>query len=165
MEKHILSVLVENKAGVLSKVVGLFSRRGFNIDSLAVGETHDPAYSRITIITSGDEKTAVQIIRQLEKLTPVVMVRQLDDSASVSSELCLVKIVAERGERSEIMQIVDIFHARIVDVSHRTITIEMTGKTDRVEALLNMVEPFGIIELSRTGSVALERGEHNIYDV
>lgn len=165
MEKHILSVLVENKAGVLSKVVGLFSRRGFNIDSLAVGETHDPAYSRITIITSGDEKTAVQIIRQLEKLTPVVMVRQLDDSASVSSELCLVKIVAERGERSEIMQIVDIFHARIVDVSHRTITIEMTGKTDRVEALLNMVEPFGIIELSRTGSVALERGEHNIYDI
>lgn len=165
MEKHILSVLVENKAGVLSKVVGLFSRRGFNIDSLAVGETHDPAYSRITIITSGDEKTAVQIIRQLEKLTPVVMVRQLDDSASVSSELCLVKIVAERGERSEIMQIVDIFHARIVDVSHRTITIEMTGKTDRVEALLNMVEPFGIIELSRTGSVALERGEHNIYEI
>lgn len=165
MEKHILSVLVENKAGVLSKVVGLFSRRGFNIDSLAVGETHDPAYSRITIITSGDEKTAVQIIRQLEKLTPVVMVRQLDDSASVSSELCLVKIVAERGERSEIMQIVDIFHARIVDVSHRTITIEMTGKTDRVEALLNMVEPFGIIELSRTGSVALERGERNIYEI
>ena len=165
MEKHILSVLVENKAGVLSKVVGLFSRRGFNIYSLAVGETHDPAYSRITIITSGDERTAIQIIRQLEKLTPVVMVRQLDDTASVSSELCLVKIVAERGERSEIMQIVDIFHARIVDVSHRTITIEMTGKTDRVEALLNMVEPFGIIELSRTGSVALERGEQNIYDI
>ncbi|MBR5478895.1 MAG: acetolactate synthase small subunit [Clostridia bacterium] len=165
MEKHILSVLVQNKAGVLSKVVGLFSRRGFNIDSLAVGETHDPAYSRITIITSGDEKTAMQIIRQLEKLTPVEMVRRLDDHASVSSELCIVKVVAERGERSEIMQIVDIFHARIIDVSHRTITIEMTGKTDRVEALLNMVEPFGIIELSRTGSVALERGEHNIYDI
>lgn len=165
MEKHILSVLVQNKAGVLSKVVGLFSRRGFNIDSLAVGETHDPAFSRITIITSGDEKTAMQIIRQLEKLTPVEMVRRLDEHASVSSELCIVKVVAERGERSEIMQIVDIFHARIIDVSHRTITIEMTGKTDRVEALLDMVEPFGIVELSRTGSVALERGEHNIYDI
>ena len=165
MEKHILSVLVQNKAGVLSKVVGLFSRRGFNIDSLAVGETHDPAFSRITIITSGDEKTAMQIIRQLEKLTPVEMVRRLDEHASVSSELCIVKVVAERGERSEIMQIVDIFHARIIDVSHRTITIEMTGKNDRVEALLDMVEPFGIIELSRTGSVALERGEHNIYDI
>lgn len=163
MEKHILSVLVQNHAGVLSKVVGLFSRRGFNIDSLAVGKTHDPAYSRITIIAEGDEKTAMQIRAQLEKLVPVEMVRRIEDADAVSSELCLVKVVAERGSRSEIMQVADIFRAKIIDVSHWTLTIEITGHTSKIEALLNMMEPFGIIELSRTGTVALERGEKNIY--
>lgn len=163
MEKHILSVLVQNHAGVLSKVVGLFSRRGFNIDSLAVGKTHDPAYSRITIIAEGDELTVEQIMRQLEKLVPVEMIRRIEKEEAVASELCLVKVVAERGSRSEIMQIVDIFRAKIVDVSHRTLTIEITGHTSKVEALLNLMEPFGIIELSRTGTVALERGEKSIY--
>ena len=163
MEKHILSVLVQNHAGVLSKVVGLFSRRGFNIDSLAVGKTHDPAYSRITILAEGDVTTARQIRKQLEKLVPVEMVRHIRDCDAVTSELCLVKVVAERGTRSEIMQIADIFRAKIIDVSHRTLTIEITGHTSKVEALLRLLEPFGLIELSRTGMVALERGERNIY--
>lgn len=163
MEKHILSILVQNHAGVLSKVVGLFSRRGFNIDSLAVGKTHDPTYSRITIIAEGDELTVEQIMRQLEKLVPVEMIRRIDKEEAVASELCLVKVAAERGSRSEIMQVADIFRAKIVDVSHRTLTIEITGHTSKVEALLNLMEPFGIIELSRTGTVALERGDKSIY--
>ena len=163
-EKHILSVLVENKAGVLSKVVGLFSRRGFNIASLAVGETQDPKFSRITIIADGDERTVDQIMRQLEKLVPVVMVKRLDKKQAVESELCLVKVCANKDTRSEILQIVDIFRAKISDVSPRSLTIEITGHQSKIEALLNIIEGFGIIELSRTGVVALQRGERNIYE-
>lgn len=164
MQKHILSVLVENKAGVLSKVVGLFSRRGFNIASLAVGETHDPAYSRITIIAEGDERTVEQIMGQLEKLVSVVMIKRLEAEQSVESELCLIKVVAEKETRSEIIQIVDIFRAKIIDVSPRSLTIEITGHTSKIEALLRIIEGFGIIELARTGIVSLERGEHCIYE-
>ncbi len=164
MAKNILSALVENKAGVLSKVSGLFSRRNFNIHSLAVGETNREGLSRITIIADGDERTVNQIIAQLSKLLPVVTVRRLDTESAVQSELCLVKIAAGAGERSEIMQIVDIFRARITDVTLKTLTVEITGHETKVTAFLDIIKDFGIIELARTGSVALARGTSNIYE-
>ncbi len=164
MKKNILSALVENKAGVLSKVSGLFSRRNFNIKSLAVGETNKEGLSRITIIAEGDEKKINQIMAQLEKLIPVIKVVRLDTENSVESELCLVKVAAKAGTRSEIMQIVDIFHAKISDVTLDTLTIETTGSETKVDAFLDILREFGIIELARTGSVALERGATNIYE-
>ena len=164
MKKNILSVLVENKAGVLSKVCGLFSRRNFNIHSLAVGETNREGLSRITIIADGDERTINQIIAQLSKLVAVVTVRCIDSDCAVQSELCLVKVAARSGERSEIMQIVDIFRARITDVTQETLTVEITGQEAKVTAFLDILKDFGIIELARTGSVALARGTANIYE-
>jgi acetolactate synthase-1/3 small subunit len=162
MAKHTLSVLVENHAGVLSRVAGLFSRRGFNIDSLAVGVTEDPNVSRMTIVVDGDEYTVEQVTKQLNKLIDVIKIRELDPNDSVTRELALIKVNANSSTRSEIIQIVDIFRAKIVDVSKNTLTIEMTGSADKIAAFEEMLRQFGIKEMVRTGVVAIERGNQVI---
>jgi len=158
MAKHTLAVLVENHAGVLSRVAGLFSRRGFNIVSLAVGVTENPDISRITIVVDGDEYTVEQVSKQLNKLIDVIKVKKMEDSDSVSRELALIKVSANAETRSEIMQLVEIFRAKIVDVSKNTLTIEISGSTDKVSALEEMLKQFGIKEAVRTGTIAIERG-------
>ncbi len=158
MAKHTLSVLVENRSGVLSRVAGLFSRRGFNIDSLAVGVTENPEVSRMTIVVNGDEYTVEQVSKQLNKLIDVIKIRELENSDSVSRELALIKVNATAATRSEIIQIVEIFRAKIVDVSKNTLTVEISGATDKVEALEDMLKQFGIKEIVRTGTIAIERG-------
>jgi len=162
MPKHTLSVLVENRAGVLSRVAGLFSRRGFNIDSLAVGVTENPDISRITIIVNGDDYTVEQVTKQLNKLIDVIKIKRLDDSDSVSRELALIKVSATAETRSEIVQLVEIFRAKIVDVSKSTLTIEISGAEDKVAALLDLLRQFGIKEIVRTGTIAIERGNKYI---
>ncbi len=162
MAKHTLSVLVENHAGVLSRVSGLFSRRGFNIDSLAVGVTENPEISRMTIVVDGDEYTVEQVSKQLNKLIDVIKLKRLDQSESVSRELALIKVAANTATRSEIVQIVEIFRAKIVDVSKTTLTIEAAGGSDKVAALEDMLKQFGIKEIVRTGTIAIERGNRII---
>jgi len=160
--KHTLSILVENHAGVLSRVAGLFSRRGFNIDSLAVGVTEDPKVSRITIVVDGDDYVVEQVTKQLNKLIDVIKIRQLHRNDSVSRELALVKVTATSETRSEIIQIVDIFRANIVDVSKDSLTIEMTGNSAKIEAFEEMLMQFGIKEIVRTGTIAIGRGSNII---
>ncbi len=155
--KHIISVLVENKFGVLSRVSGLFSGRGFNIDSLTVGPTHDQSMSRMTIITSGDDAVLEQIDKQLNKLVDVIKVTDLTGSGFVARELVLVKVKADAKNRGEVMQIATIFGARIVYVHHEVIIVELAAGSERVDAFIELLEKFGIIELARTGSVALHR--------
>lgn len=162
MAKYTLSILVANHSGVLSKVTGLFSRRGFNIDSLAVGETNDPSKSRITIVVDGDEHTVDQVSKQLNKLVDVRQIKILDPSDSVRRELVMIKVSADMEDRGEITRLVDIFRAKIVDVSKETVTIEITGQNEKIEAFLSMLDEFGIIEVARTGTIALERGKNNI---
>ena len=162
MGKHILSVLVENHPGVLSRVVGLFSRRGFNIDSLAVGVTEDPEVSRITIVVDGDEYIVEQVSKQLNKLVDVIKIKRLRKEESVERELVLIKVEADASTRSEIVQIVKIFRANIIDVSQDTLTIEISGSTNKVAALEDMLKQFGIKETVRTGTIALERGNKHI---
>ncbi|MBU2617341.1 MAG: acetolactate synthase small subunit [Euryarchaeota archaeon] len=156
--KHTLSVLVENKPGVLARVSGLFSRRGFNIDSLAVGVTENPEISRMTIVVEGDDRVLEQVTKQLNKLIDVIKVSDLMAEESVERELVMIKVVAEPKMRSEIMQIADIFRARIVDVSPKTLIIEVTGDEAKVSAMESLLKQFGIKELVRTGKVALNRG-------
>lgn len=158
MGKHTLSVLVENHAGVLSRVAGLFSRRGFNIDSLAVGVTENPDVSRMTIVVDGDEYIVEQVSKQLNKLIDVIKIKRLEKHDSVSRELVLIKVAANADTRSEIMQLVEIFRAKIIDVSKNTLTIEISGATDKVAALEGMLKQFGIKEIVRTGTIAIERG-------
>ena len=160
--KHILSVLVENHAGVLLRIVGLFSRRGFNIHSLAVGVTDDPGVSRVTIVVTGDESTIEQVVKQLNKLVDVIKVKELNQSTCVRRELTLLKIRCNSKNRSEIVQIVNIFRANIIDVSPETLTIELTGAEDKIDAFLGMLEPFGIVEVVRGGMLSLERGHLGI---
>ncbi|HOJ10416.1 MAG TPA: acetolactate synthase small subunit [Clostridiales bacterium] len=162
MGKHILSVLVENYAGVLSRVSGLFSRRGFNIDSLAVGITENPEVSRMTIVVDGDDYIVEQVSKQLNKLVNVIRVKKLDSSNSVSRELALIKVNANASTRSEIVQIVEIFRAKIVDVSKSTLTIEASGDADKITALEDMLKQFGIREIVRTGLISIERGNRHI---
>ena len=167
--QQIVSVLVENRAGTLSRVSGLFSRRGFNIDSLTVGETEDPSVSRMTIAVGaridtrtsegGNERVLDQIIKQLGKLVDVIAVRQLNPSSCIRREILLVKISADEKTRPAVLEIAGIFRSRIIDVSLSTITIEATGDTEKLEGLLLLLRPYGILELARTGLVALERGE------
>lgn len=155
--RHTLSVIVENKFGVLARVAGMFSGRGFNIDTLNVAPTHDPKYSRITATVKGDTQQLDQCIKQLHKLVDVLEVIDLAHGAFAARELVLVKLSAEDGKRSEIVQICDIFRAKIVDVSQRSVIVEMTGNQEKIEAFLNMMEPFGIKAMARTGIAALER--------
>lgn len=160
--KHILSVLVNNHAGVLSRVSGLFSRRGFNIESLAVGITDDPKISRMTIVVEGDENTVDQVEKQLSKLIDIIRVVRLDSENSVHRELAMIKVNADTTVRSEIMQIAEVFRANIVDISKNTLTIEVSGSAKKVAAMQDMLRPFGILEDVRTGLISLERGEKTI---
>ncbi len=157
--KHTLSVLVENKPGVLTRVAGLFARRGFNIDSLVVAETENPAVSRMTITVDEQDQPVEQVTKQLHKLINVLKIVDLDPGASVERELLLVKVRAEAEARSEIMQIVEIFRAKIVDVSREVLIVEMTGTRDKVSAFVELLAPFGVVELMRTGHVAIGRGK------
>lgn len=156
--KHTLSVLVENKPGVLARVASLFRRRGFNIDSLAVGPTEDPATSRMTIVVDVAEHPLEQVEKQLHKLVNVLKISDLDPRESVERELVLIKVDATAKERPEIIEIVDIFRAKIVDVSQKTVTVEVTGTGDKIKAMEDLLRPYGIRELVRTGKVALGRG-------
>jgi len=158
VKQHIVSALVENRAGTLSRVSGLFSRRGFNIDSLTVGETDDPSVSRMTIAVTGEEKILDQIIRQLEKLVDVIAVKGLDSGTCLRREIMLVKTGADEINRPAVIEIAGIFRARVVDVSQTTITIEATGTAEKLNGLALLLRPYGILELARTGLVSLERG-------
>lgn len=162
MNKHVLSVLVENHPGVLSKVVGLFSRRGFNIDSLAVGVTQDASISRITILVSGDNSLVEQISKQLNKLVDVIKIRTFLESECVNRELILIKIKANKESRQDIIQMASIFRANIIDVSASTLTIEMTGDGEKISAFLNMMQDYGVAEIMRGGTLSLERGSHSL---
>jgi acetolactate synthase-1/3 small subunit len=158
MKTHVLSVLVENRAGTLSRVAGLFSRRGFNIDSLTVGETEDKDISRMTIAVCGDDAVLEQIVKQLGKLVDVISIRKLDDDACIKREIMLVKVRANEQTRSAVVEVAAIFRSRVIDISASTITIEATGGFDKLNGLLCLLRPYGILELARTGLVALERG-------
>jgi acetolactate synthase-1/3 small subunit len=158
VKNHIVSALVENRAGTLSRVAGLFSRRGFNIDSLSVGETEDAAVSRLTIAARGDDAEIEQIVKQLGKLVDVIAVRELDWNACVRREIMLVKVSVDEKARPYVVQIAGIFRARIIDVSAETVTIEATGDVEKLDGLLLLLRPYGILELARTGLTALERG-------
>jgi acetolactate synthase-1/3 small subunit len=162
MNTHVLAVLVENRAGTLSRVSGLFSRRGFNIDSLTVGETEDAAVSRMTIAVHGDDAVLEQIVKQLSKLVDVIAVRELERTACIRREILLVKIRADEQSRQAVIQIAGIFRSRVIDVSSETVTIEATGDKEKLEGLLLLLRPYGILELARTGLVALERGERRL---
>jgi acetolactate synthase-1/3 small subunit len=157
--RHTISILVENEFGVLSRIAGMFSGRGFNIENLSVNETLDPSISRITLQTSGDETVLDQITKQLEKLISVVKVVDMSEADHVERELCLIKVTADVRTRSEVMNISDIFRAKIVDVAEGDCTIEITGDDDKIGALIRLLEPLGIKEVARTGKVALFRGD------
>ncbi|MFQ6096442.1 MAG: acetolactate synthase small subunit [Armatimonadota bacterium] len=158
--KHTLSTLVENKPGVLARVAGLFSRRGYNIASLAVSTTENPAVSRMTIVVDDEGKPGIleQISKQLYKLIDVIRVSDHTDEPIVESELTLIKVRADSGTRSEIVQLAEIFRARIVDVNHDTLMLEATGKAEKLDALMSVLEPFGIHEVARSGKIVLARG-------
>jgi len=156
--KHTIAVIVENKSGVLTRIAGLFSRRAFNIDSLSVGATDNPDYSRMTITVHGDEEILEQVIKQLSKLINVIRVSELDPVESVERELAIIKVASDRENRSEIMQIVNIFRASIIDVSARSMIIEVTGDEEKVDAMVQLLRQFGIKEMARTGKVSMVRG-------
>jgi acetolactate synthase-1/3 small subunit len=156
--KHTISILVENRFGVLSRVAGLFSARGYNIESLSVGETLDPTVSRMTIVVRGDEFVIEQVMKQLHKLIDVIKVSDLTDDDHVERELMLIRINAEPQHRAEILRTADIFRAKVVDVTPLSFTLEATGDEGKLEALLELLRPMGIQELVRTGKVAIARG-------
>ena len=162
---HTLSVLVENKPGVLARIAGMFARRGFNIESLAVSITEDPSVSRMTIVVGGDERAVEQIEKQLNKLVEVIKVYDYMNTPAVERELALVKVTAAPEKRAEIMQIADIFRGKIIDVSERTLTIEVTGPVEKVDAFQNMLSPYGIKELVRTGRIVLARGARSTVEM
>lgn len=156
--KHTLAVLVENKPGVLTRVAGLFARRGYNIESLAVGHTEVPDISRMTIVVEGDEKVIEQVTKQLHKLIEVIKISDITEDEYVDRELILIKVNADPSVRAEIMQIVDIFRARIVDIARDSLIIECTGDGGKIKAIENSLRPFGIREVVRTGKIAMVRG-------
>jgi acetolactate synthase I/III small subunit len=156
--KHTLSILVENKSGVLSRIAGLFARRGFNIDTLTVGPTDDEAVSRVTLTVDGALHPIDQVTKQLHKLINVLKIRDLEPRETVVRELALFKISADGVQRGELMQIAEIFRGKIVDVTKRSVVIEVTGTTEKIEAFEGMVRPFGLIEMMRTGEIAISRG-------
>ena len=164
MTRHTLSVLVENKPGVLARVAGLFSRRGFNIDSLAVGPTEHDDVSRMTIVVSVDELPLEQVTKQLNKLVNVLKIVELEPDASVQRELLLLKVRADVQTRSHVLETVSLFRAKVVDVATDTVTIEATGTTDKLDALIKVLEPFGIRELVQSGLVAVARGGCSMTD-
>ena len=156
--KHILSILVENKPGVLTRVAGLFARRGFNIDTLVVGPTDDETLSRITLTLDGAMHPIDQVTKQLHKLVNVLKIRDLEPEETIARELAVFKIAADGASRGEIMQIAEIFKAKVIDVTKRSIIVEVVGTADKVEAFEKLVRPFGLIEMARTGEIAISRG-------
>ena len=164
MPKHTLSVLVENKPGVLARIAGLFSRRSFNIDSLAVGPTEHPDVSRMTVVVDVEELPLEQVTKQLNKLVEVLKVVELDQSASVQRQILLIKVRSDAAARSHIIETVDLFRGKIIDVGPDTLTIEATGKSEKLDALLTLLEPYGIRELVQSGVVAIGRGPRSITD-
>jgi len=156
--KHILSLLVENKPGVLARIAGLFARRGFNIESLAVGPTDDATISRLTLTVDGATHPIDQVTKQLHKLVNVIKIRDLAPDEAVARELALFKISADGDSRAQVMQFAEIFRGKIVDVHKRSLTVEITGGDDKIEAFEEMVRPFGLIEMVRTGEIAVSRG-------
>ena len=159
---HTISVLVENKPGVLTRVAGLFSARGFNIDSLAVGTTESPDTSRMTIVVNVETKPLEQVTKQLNKLINVIKILEHEPGSAVERELMLVKVRSDGDARQRIMEIASVFRVNVVDVTHNTLTLEATGKPDKLEALLELLDDFGVVELSRTGRIALSRGDRGI---
>ena len=162
MKKRVFSLLVDNTSGVLSRVAGMFSRRGYNIDSLTVGETMDPRYSRMTVVVSGDEQILEQITKQLRKLVDVVDIKVLEDDSSVSRELILVKVRADAQERQNIISVVNVFRGNIVDVGTDSLIVELTGQQSKLEAFLQLLEGVEILELARTGITGLSRGAQDV---
>lgn len=158
MRRMVLSILVENTSGVLSRVAGLFSRRGYNIDSLSVGETHNPAISRMTVAVTGEELTLEQIEKQLNKLEDVIEIKELADGESVCRELILVKVKADASKRQAIIAVADIFRAKIVDVAKESLMIELTGNQSKINAFIELLDGFEILQLVRTGLTGLSRG-------
>jgi acetolactate synthase-1/3 small subunit len=161
---HTISILVENEFGVLARVVGLFSGRGFNIESLSVARTLDPSLSRITLVTSGDDQIVEQITKQLNKLICVIKVIDFQDSASVEREMALIKVAIDERTRAEVLNIVNIFRAKVIDVDPRSYIIEITGAEEKIAAFLNLLRPLGIKEIVRTGKVAMHRGAQALVD-
>jgi acetolactate synthase-1/3 small subunit len=162
MSKHTLSVLVENKPGVLARVAALFSRRGFNIDSLAVGPTEHPEVSRMTILVNVEESPLEQVTKQLNKLVEVIKIVELDNAQSVNRELLLVKVKADSATRGQVLEVVQLFRAKVVDVATDAITIQIVGNPDKLADFLRMVEPYGVRELVQSGMVAIGRGSRSI---
>jgi acetolactate synthase I/III small subunit len=156
--RHVITLLVENEFGVLARIAGLFSGRGFNIESLCVAETLDPTVSTMTIVTHGDDQIIEQVLKQLNKLIPVIKVMDLIDKEFVEREMILVKVAAKAGTREEILRIVDIFRGKVIDVGAKTYTIEVTGDKNKINAILSLLRPLGIKEMVRTGHVAMVRG-------
>jgi acetolactate synthase-1/3 small subunit len=156
--KHILSILVENKPGVLTRIAGLFARRGFNIDTLAVGPTDDEELSRITLTLDGAKQPIDQVTKQMHKLVNVLKIRDLEPEETLARELALFKVAADGANRSEVMQICEIFRAKVVDVSRRALVVEVTGTCDKLDGFERLVRPFGLIEMARTGEIAISRG-------
>ena len=164
MSRHTLSVLVENKPGVLARIAGLFSRRGYNIDSLAVGPTEHPDVSRMTIVVNLEDSPLEQVTKQLNKLINVIKIVELDSETSVQRELMLVKVRADLQTRSHVLETVQLFRAKVVDVASDAVTIEATGTADKLDAFLRVLEPFGVKELVQSGLVAVARGSRSITD-
>jgi acetolactate synthase-1/3 small subunit len=156
--KHLLSILVEDKPGVLTRIAGLFARRGFNIDTLVVGPTDDEGLSRITMTLDGAMHPIDQVTKQLHKLVNVLKIRDLEPADTIARELALFKVAAEGLQRTEVLQIVEIFRGRVIDVNRRAVVAELTGTTEKIEAFERMVRPFGLIEMMRTGEIAIARG-------
>ncbi len=160
--KRILAVLVENHPGVLARVAGLIRRRGFNIESLAVGVTENPAISRMTLVVEGDEATLDQVSKQLDKLIEVIQVADLDAEHSVAREMALIKVSVDPERRPQVLQLASVFRASVVDVGHEAVILEVTGTHDKVEALISVAQEFGVQEVARTGIIALARGAQSM---
>jgi acetolactate synthase-1/3 small subunit len=162
--KHTISVTVENKFGVLARVSGLFSSRGYNIDSLTVGETNDPKVSRMTIVVKGDDRILDQVMKQLDKLVDVIEVTDYKEGSYVDREIAMIKVSCDSKTRTEILEIADVFRAKTVDLGFRSMILQITGTENKVEAFINLIKPYGIIELARTGKVAMMRELTDIGD-
>jgi len=159
--KHIISALVQNKPGVLAQIAGMFAARGFNIDSLVVGRTEDPALSRMTIVVVGDDRVLEQVRKQLGKVIPVVKVRDFLEVSYVERDLMLVRVHVSPGKRPEVIELVNLFRGRVVDIARDSLMIELSGTEEKLEAFVNLVHPYGIGELARTGVIAMPRGAQN----
>lgn len=161
--KHVLSILVYNQPGVLVRVAGMFSRRGFNIHSLSVGTTHDPRYSRITVVVCGDNGILDQVIKQLDKLVEVQAIQLLPPDAAVRRGMAMLKVGAGGDKRAEVLKLAEVFRAGVVDVSEQTVTFEITGDDEKINAFAELLSPYGILEMARTGLTGLARGENTIH--